>query len=135
MSTLLKVLPGVAVLVVAALSFAAAPAKDGDPVLVGTVWKGKLTQKGEFMGGGGVPPEFDCEFTITKRDGNPITLRRPYVDPALCIGCGICEHECPVTDEAAIRVSAVGETRSRDRRLLMDGGVTSAVTDLEKRQR
>ena len=38
-------------------------------------------------------------------------------------------------DEAAIRVTAVGETRSRDRRLLMDGGVTSAVTDLEKRQR
>jgi len=28
-----------------------------------------------------------------------------------------------------------GETRSRDRRLLMDGGVTSAVQDLEKRQR
>jgi ferredoxin len=53
----------------------------------------------------------------------------------LCIGCGICEHECPVTDEAAIRVSAVGETRSRDRRLLMDGGVTSAVQELEKRQR
>jgi hypothetical protein len=40
-----------------------------------------------------------------------------------------------VTDQAAIRVTAVGETRSRDRRLLMDGGVTSAVQDLEKRQR
>jgi hypothetical protein len=40
-----------------------------------------------------------------------------------------------VTDEAAIRVTAVGETRSKDRRLLMDGGVTSAVTELEKRQR
>ena len=78
---------------------------------------------------------YSHEVTITKRDGNPITLRRPYVDPALCIGCGICEHECPVTDEAAIRVSAVGETRSKDRRLLMDGGVTGAVTDLEKRQR
>ncbi len=78
---------------------------------------------------------YSREVTFTKRDGNPITLRQPYLDPALCIGCGICEHECPVTDEAAIRVSAVGETRSKDRRLLMDGGVTSAVTDLEKRQR
>jgi len=78
---------------------------------------------------------YSHEVTITKRDGNPITLRRPYVDPALCIGCGICEHECPVTDEAAIRVTAIGETRSHDRRLLMDGGVTSAVRDLEKRQR
>ncbi len=78
---------------------------------------------------------FSREVTIIKRDGNPITLRQPYMDPALCIGCGICEHECPVTDEAAIRVTAVGETRSKDRRLLMDGGVTSAVMDLEKRQR
>src|ERR1019366_3812211 len=34
---------------------------------------------------------FSREVTITKRDGNPITLRRPYMDPALCIGCGICE--------------------------------------------
>ena len=78
---------------------------------------------------------YSREVTITKRDGTPITLRRPYVDPALCIGCGICEHECPVTDEAAIRVSAIGETRSRERRLLMDGGRTGAVRDLEKRAR
>jgi hypothetical protein len=35
----------------------------------------------------------------------------------------------------SVCVSAVGETRSKERRLLMDGGVTSAVTDLEKRQR
>jgi polyferredoxin len=78
---------------------------------------------------------YSREVTITKRDGTLITLRRPYVDPALCIGCGICEHECPVTDEAAIRVSAIGETRSKERRLLMDGGVTSSTRDLEKRQR
>jgi polyferredoxin len=78
---------------------------------------------------------YSREVTIIKRDGNPITLRRPYVDPALCIGCGICEHECPVTDEAAIRVTAIGETRSVDRRLLMDGGVTSAVRELGQRSR
>ena len=24
-----------------------------------------------------------------------IRLQRPFVDPSLCIGCGICEHECP----------------------------------------
>ena len=78
---------------------------------------------------------YSREVTITKRDGTPITLRRPYVDPALCIGCGICEHECPVTDEAAIRVTPIGETRSRERRLLMDGGRTGAVRDLEKRAR
>jgi ferredoxin len=75
---------------------------------------------------------YSREVTLTRRDGTPITLRQPYVDPALCIGCGICEHECPVTDEAAIRVTAIGETRSRDRRLLMDGGDTKAVRDLGK---
>jgi hypothetical protein len=50
--------------------FAAAPAKDSDPLLIGTVWKGTLTQKGEFMGVGDVPPEFECVFTVTKRDGD-----------------------------------------------------------------
>lgn len=78
---------------------------------------------------------YSREVTITKRDGNPITLRRPYVDPSLCIGCGICEHECPVKDHAAIRVTAIGETRSEERRLLMDGGDTSNLLDLVKRKR
>jgi ferredoxin len=73
--------------------------------------------------------------TIRKRDGNKITLRRPYVDPSLCIGCGICEHECPVKDHAAIRVTAIGETRSQERRLLMDGGDPSNLLDLVKRNR
>ena len=62
------------------------------------------------------------DVVILDRWGKPVTLHRPYVDPHLCIGCGICEHECPVKDERAIRVSAVGETRSTDRRLLLDGG-------------
>jgi MauM/NapG family ferredoxin protein len=30
--------------------------------------------------------------------------RHPQVVEALCIGCGICEHQCPVAGEAAIRV-------------------------------
>ncbi|MCU0772147.1 MAG: 4Fe-4S dicluster domain-containing protein [Verrucomicrobia bacterium] len=78
---------------------------------------------------------YSREVTLTRRDGTPITLRQPYVDPALCIGCGICEHECPVTDEAAIRVTAIGETRSRDRRLLMDGGVTQSLRELGTKPR
>jgi ferredoxin len=35
--------------------------------------------------------------------------RFPQVMPDLCIGCGTCEHECPVEDEAAIRVYARGD--------------------------
>ncbi|MEX0331606.1 MAG: 4Fe-4S dicluster domain-containing protein [Puniceicoccaceae bacterium] len=78
---------------------------------------------------------YSHEVTIRKRDGGSMTVRRPYVDPSLCIGCGICEHECPVKDHAAIRVTAIGETRSTDRRLLMDGGDPSSLLDLVKKKR
>jgi ferredoxin len=48
-----------------------------------------------------------------------VRLQRPCVDVEKCIGCGVCEHECPVSGKRAIRVSAEGETRSEDRRLLL----------------
>lgn len=48
-----------------------------------------------------------------------VRLQRPYVDPRLCIGCGICEHECPVSGQRAIRVTAENESRSPERSLLL----------------
>jgi len=48
-----------------------------------------------------------------------IRLQRPYVDPARCIGCGVCEHECPVSGRRAIRVTAENESRSPGRSLLL----------------
>jgi polyferredoxin len=48
-----------------------------------------------------------------------IRLRRPYVDLQLCIGCGICEHECPVSGLRAIRVTAEDESRSVRHALLL----------------
>ena len=51
-----------------------------------------------------------------------VRLQKPYVDIEKCTGCGICEHECPVSGKKAIRVSAVGETRSADRKFLLDPG-------------
>jgi polyferredoxin len=50
-----------------------------------------------------------------------VRLQRPYVDIEKCTGCGICEHECPVSGKRAIRVSAEGETRSTDKALLLKG--------------
>jgi ferredoxin len=47
-----------------------------------------------------------------------VRLQKPYVDPDKCIGCGICEHECPVSGNRAVRVSAEGESRSENRKLL-----------------
>jgi Pyruvate/2-oxoacid:ferredoxin oxidoreductase delta subunit len=50
-----------------------------------------------------------------------IRLQRPYVAPERCIGCGVCEHECPVAGKRAIRVSAENETRNRKHRMLIGG--------------
>ncbi len=44
--------------------------------------------------------------------GKVVELHQPYVDPDLCIGCGLCQHECPVNDLAAVRVTAAGESRA-----------------------
>jgi ferredoxin len=59
------------------------------------------------------------DVQIKRWDGTMVTLNRPYMRPELCIGCGICEHECPVIDDAAVYVTAVGESRSKDRSLLL----------------
>ncbi len=48
-----------------------------------------------------------------------VRLQKPRVDIEKCIGCGVCEHECPVSGKKAIMVSAEGETRSADRTLLL----------------
>jgi ferredoxin len=48
-----------------------------------------------------------------------VRLARPFVDAARCIGCGMCEHECPVSGRRAIRVYSENESRSRSGRLLI----------------
>jgi len=58
------------------------------------------------------PKAIWLETTETvKHDGTPTVLQLPHVDAELCTGCGLCENRCPVGEKAAIRVSAVGETR------------------------
>jgi polyferredoxin len=60
------------------------------------------------------------EEEIVRWDGTKVTLHKPYMRPELCIGCGICEHECPVVDDAAVYVTAIGESRDKDRTLLLE---------------
>lgn len=50
---------------------------------------------------------------------NKVVLNKPFIVPDLCIGCGICQVECPVQDQPAVYVTAVGESRSQSRRLLL----------------
>ncbi|MBF0584429.1 MAG: 4Fe-4S binding protein, partial [Magnetococcales bacterium] len=55
----------------------------------------------------------------TNRKGESVAVKQPYLDPVLCIGCGICENKCPVTDLAAVRVTSVGESRSRRNKMIL----------------
>lgn len=51
--------------------------------------------------------------------GEITLLNKPFIVPDLCIGCGICQAECPVRDDRAVYVTAVGESRSEERSLLL----------------
>jgi polyferredoxin len=49
-------------------------------------------------------------------EGSPHTQGFPYVDPARCVGCGICEYNCPAGGpDAAIRVTCEGDKRHLSR--------------------
>jgi hypothetical protein len=48
-----------------------------------------------------------------------VRLQQPFVDPRRCIGCGICEHECPVLGLRAIRVTAENESRAEHHRMVL----------------
>jgi formate hydrogenlyase subunit 6/NADH:ubiquinone oxidoreductase subunit I len=54
-------------------------------------------------------------------DGVTVRLQKPQVVPSLCVGCGICENRCPVGEQAAIRVSSVGESRDPLNRMILGG--------------
>jgi len=62
---------------------------------------------------------FTRNVEVTDRWGATLQLKRPFIDPDRCIGCGICEHECPVKDDPAVYVTAIGETRDKTRSLLL----------------
>ncbi|MBU0753576.1 MAG: 4Fe-4S binding protein [Planctomycetes bacterium] len=62
-------------------------------------------------------------------DGNRVMRNLPHVNPALCTGCGVCEHVCPVADRSAVRVTSVGESRSKENRILITGKVTDTKGD------
>jgi formate hydrogenlyase subunit 6/NADH:ubiquinone oxidoreductase subunit I len=50
------------------------------------------------------------------------TVKVPVVVVELCIGCGVCEHKCPVTDLAGIRVTSIGESRNPRNRMSLPSG-------------
>ncbi|MCL4457290.1 MAG: 4Fe-4S binding protein [Nitrospirae bacterium] len=58
---------------------------------------------------------------VKDRNGKEFIVQQPRVDLELCIGCGICEAKCPVVDRPAIYVTSIGESRSKENKLLMEG--------------
>jgi ferredoxin len=60
------------------------------------------------------------EVRVKDRRGQEVLLKQPHVDLKLCIGCGICEARCPIPDRPAVRVTSLGETRSKRNQLLLD---------------
>jgi polyferredoxin len=46
------------------------------------------------------------QVDVTAPDGSNVHLQRPRMQHDLCIGCGICEYQCPLNGPAAIRVYA-----------------------------
>jgi polyferredoxin len=54
------------------------------------------------------------------RERKEVKVKRPYIDPAACTGCGACEFACPVADERAIYITSVGESRSENNQILLE---------------
>jgi polyferredoxin len=59
------------------------------------------------------------EVEVMKRNGDFVTLKRPHVDPNLCVGCGACTYACPIKGAPAIYIANVGETRNPGNAILL----------------
>jgi len=57
--------------------------------------------------------------TVLDSQGKEVQVKRPYIDPHLCTGCGACEFACPVIDKRAVYVTSVGESRSSKNQILL----------------
>lgn len=85
--------------------------EDGPPKRIVSVDAGRVTMASEDSWD--LPPVPGDAVTIA------IRLQQPRVDPARCIGCGICEHECPIQGSRAIYVTAENESRAPAHALLV----------------
>ncbi|MCL1908154.1 MAG: 4Fe-4S binding protein [Holophagaceae bacterium] len=64
-------------------------------------------------------PKKSIKFRERDRFGEG-NIKQPYVDLKTCVGCGICVSKCPIVDAPGIRVTSIGETRSKKNQILLD---------------
>jgi len=62
-------------------------------------------------------PTKSIKFRLRDRFGTEVS--QPYIDLNTCIGCGICVTKCPLIDAPGIRITSIGETRSKRNRILL----------------
>jgi ferredoxin len=87
------------------------PSADGLPRRIVSNWERGLRVGGELPFNSPPPPGSRVDILIR--------LQQPHVDPNRCIGCGVCEHECPVPGKRAVRVTADNESRNGEHALLL----------------
>jgi MauM/NapG family ferredoxin protein len=54
------------------------------------------------------------EVGVVNEQGELVLLQRPRVVKNLCIGCGICEYQCPMGGQSAIRIYATTDIGIQD---------------------
>ncbi|MCE5230528.1 4Fe-4S binding protein [bacterium] len=64
---------------------------------------------------------YTIEVEVRDRSGAKKTVKRPHVDPDLCIGCGNCVSMCPLKDHPGIFVVSANETRHPDNQPFLSG--------------
>ncbi|MDR0498399.1 MAG: 4Fe-4S binding protein [Holophagales bacterium] len=59
------------------------------------------------------------EVLVQDRNGQELLVQQPRVDLKNCTGCGICVTKCPLVDAPGVRITSIGETRSKKNQILL----------------